>query len=249
MSQDKKIRKDLLWALSEPEYARVDFFKAKQADSIYSEKVYALKLSEALEYYISNIKYKEEQINVIGNQVYDYKLSLFNETDGELHGHIGYEELESLANSLSQLIDSWYPQKNDNKPQVKGIQPIHWLKGEESLRQFIDLLKSAGLIENREVDKIIQEHFRRTDQTPQPIQWSKSNRLLIYLFNKLIEVGLVDNTMDRQFQLISEHFLNKKGEPLKADNLRVDSYNMKTFHNSDPRGSENIDKIIQELID
>jgi hypothetical protein len=128
------------------------------------------------------------------------------------------------------------------------IQSINWLKGSDSLRQFLDSIKKAGLIENRDTDEIIQEHFRQTDQTLQPIQWSKSNRLLIYLFNKLTEADLVD-TMDRQFQLISEHFLNKKGQPLKADNLKSDSYNMKNFYTSDPKGSETIDRIIQELTD
>jgi len=246
MSQDIIIRKTLLLSLSEPEYARVDFFKAKQADSIYSEKVYALKLQEALEYYISKVRNREKQVNTLGNHVYDFKLSLFNETEGELYGHLGYGELESLANSISQLVDSWYPKKGDKIPQVKNMHPIHWLKGDESLRQFLDIIKSAGLIENRVIDEIIQEHFRQTDKKPQPIQWSKSNRLLIYLFNKLTEAGLID-TMDRQFKLITEHFLDRHGQKFKRDSLKQDFQNMK--YSSDPRGSKTIDKIIQEVSD
>lgn len=242
MSQDKIIRKTLLLALSEPEYARVDFFKAKQADSIYSEKVYALKLKEALEYYISKISYREEQVNTLGNQVYDFKLSLFNETEGELYGHLGYGELESLANSISQLIDSWYPNQDKSEPQVSNIQPIHWLNREESLRLFIDSLKSAGLIENRETDEIIQEHFRQSDKKPQPIKWSKSNRLLNYLFWQLREAGLIDK--ERKYKIITEHFLNRHGKPLKRDSLKNDIDEIK--YNS-PKGSKVIDNIIESL--
>lgn len=128
----------------------------------------------------------------------------------------------------------------------KVIEPIHWLKGEKSLSRFLESLKGAGLIENRESDEIIQEHFRQTDQAPQSIQWSKSNRLLIYLFNKLTEAGLVD-TMGRQFKLITEHFLDRHGQKFKRDSLKQDFQNMK--YSSDPRGSKTIDKIIQEVSD
>lgn len=156
-------------------------------------------------------------------------------------------DCKDARRALKKEIDLY---ENDILPEskskllIKQINPIHWLKGEESLRQFLDTIKSAGLIESRETDEIIQEHFRQTGQTPQPIQWSKSNRLLIYLFNKLTETGLID-TMDRQFQLITEHFLDKKGQPFKRDSLKQDNQNMK--YSSDPRGSKTIDRIIQEL--
>ncbi|SMO83627.1 hypothetical protein [Gracilimonas mengyeensis] len=127
-----------------------------------------------------------------------------------------------------------------------NIQPIHWLKGDESLRMFLQSIKKVGLIENRDTNDLIQEHFRQADQTPQPIQWSKTNRLLIYLFNKLSEAGLID-TMDRQFKLITDHFLDRHRKPFKRDSIKQDSQNMK--YSSDPRGSKTIDSIIQSLSD
>ena len=152
--------------------------------------------------------------------------------------------LRSLLVDLKRKHTNSIYRFDDKEPQVNKIQPIHWLKGEDSLRQFLDTIKNAGLIEIRETDEIIQEHFRQTDKSPQPIQWSKTNRLLIYLFSKLTKAGLVD-TMDRQFKLITEHFLDKKGQPFKRDSLKQDFQNMK--YSSDPRGAKTIDKIIQEL--
>jgi hypothetical protein len=137
----------------------------------------------------------------------------------------------------------------DIKPlskQTTSVSPIHWLNGEKSLRLFIEEIKSAGLIVNRDTDKIIQEHFKKFDKTPQPIKWIKSNRLLIYLFSKLSEAGIID-TMDRQYKLITEHFLDKKGQHLKTDSLKSDYYNMKNFHTSDPKGSKTVDCIIEKL--
>lgn len=245
----ENFNKILLMALSEPEYARVDFWIAEQKDSKYSKKVFLKKLMDSYQHYEYQIDKKEAEARAYNPDAeITWRLPLFYETDHELIGHVGRSELHSLLLSIKKLLNKWYPDNDESDNQAKQIQPIHWLKGEKSLRQFIDSLNSAGLIDSRETDDIIQEHFRQTDQTPQPIQWSKSNRLLIYLFNKLTEAGLID-TMDRQFQLISEHFLSKKGQPLKADNLKSDSYNMKTFFTSEPKGSETIDRIIQELTD
>lgn len=129
---------------------------------------------------------------------------------------------------------------------VTEINPIHWLKGEQSLRLFIEELKSAGLVEERKTEDIIQEHFKQSDQTPNPFKWTNTNRLLIYLFKRLSESGLVD-TMDKQFKLITEHFLDKKGQPFKRNSLKQDSYNLK--YNSDPKGSNIIENIISKLTD
>ena len=153
---------------------------------------------------------------------------------------------EFYLSALKGLLIDLKRKHIDKESEIKNIQPINWLKREESLRQFLDIIKSAGLIENRVIDEIIQEHFRQTDKKPQPIQWSKSNRLLIYLFNRLTEAGLID-TMDRQFKLITEHFLDRHGKQFKRDSLKQDFQNMK--YSSDPRGANTIDKIIQELTD
>lgn len=144
------------------------------------------------------------------------------------------------------LIDILFDEFSSSKKKLV-VQPIIWLKN-ESLSQFIEELKSAGLIDDRDTMEIIQEHFRQTDKLPQPIKWNKSNRLIIYLFSKLSETGLID-TIGRPHQLITEHFLDKKGQPFKAENLKSDFYNMKNYYTSDPRGSNIIDRIISKLTD
>lgn len=130
---------------------------------------------------------------------------------------------------------------DDQEPQFNNIQPIHWLK-DEFLRQFLDSLKSAGLIENRDTEEIIQEHFRESSKKPLPIKWSKSNRLINYLFWQLREAGLIDK--ERKFKIIAEHFLNRHGKPLKSDSLKSDIEEIK--YNS-PKGSKVIDNIIESL--
>jgi len=150
--------------------------------------------------------------------------------------------LKSLLVDLKRKHTDAVYKFDDAEPQVNNIQPIHWLKGEESLRKFLDNIKSTGLIENRETDDIIQEHFRQSDKKPQPIKWSKSNRLINYLFWQLREAGLIDK--ERKYKIITEHFLNRHGKPLKRDSLKNDIDEIK--YNS-PKGSKVIDNIIESL--
>ena len=198
---------------------------------------------------ISDEEYEKHMNEIFGD---DRNKSEFIDTNvllGGFYSVTGSRSLRDLRDILIELkrkhTDAVY-RFDDKELQINNIHPIHWIKGEESLRLFLDTIKNAGLIEIRETDEIIQEHFRQTDKSPQPIKWSKTNRLLIYLFSKLTKAGLVD-TMDRQFKLITEHFLDKKGQPLKRDSLKQDFQNMK--YSSDPRGAKTIDKIIQELSD
>lgn len=175
------------------------------------------------------------------------KIALDVEKIMDPHG-VEFFSLLRLRNILVNLkrkhTDAVY-KFDDSMPQKNNIQPIHWLNGEESLKQFIEELKSAGLIENSETVEIIQKHFRQSNNNPQPIRWCKTNRLIIYLFNKLSEFELID-TMDRQFQLITEHFLDKNNNPFKRDSIKQDSQNMK--YSADPKGSKIVDTIINKLI-
>lgn len=152
--------------------------------------------------------------------------------------------LKSLLVDLKRKHTDAVYRFDDKEFEVNNIQPIHWLKGDDSLRRLIDLLKDAGFIEKKDTDEIIQEHFKHSDQTPQLIQWKRTNRLLIYLFMKLNETDMVD-TMNRQHKLIVEHFLNQYGKPLKGNSLKQEVQNMKL--NGDPNGSNTIDGIIKEL--
>lgn len=133
-------------------------------------------------------------------------------------------------------------QKTDGRS--KHLKPIIWRKDKQALKLFLEELKKSGLIKINNTDEIIKHHFSQSDKAYDLIQWCSTNRLLIYMFNKLTEVGLVDD-MDRKFKLITEHFLDNKGQSLNRDSMKQDSTNMK--FNSDPRGSKTIDSIIQTI--
>jgi hypothetical protein len=239
---DRSMNKVFLMALSEPEYARLDYWIAEQKKSKYSKEVFFKMMLDAFHHYESQIDMKDAEARAYNPDAeIAHRIPLIYETDHELSGHIGKSELLSLLLSIQKLSNIWYPDNDKSDNEINNIQPIHWLEKEESLRLFLQSIKKEGLIENRDTEEIIQEHFRQTDKKPQPIHWRKSNRLLIYLFNKLSEAGRVD-TMGRQFQLITEHFLDKNGQSFKRDSLKQDNQNMK--YSSDPRGSKTIDSII-----
>lgn len=134
--------------------------------------------------------------------------------------------------------------------QFSSIQPIHWLKGEESLRRFIDSLKNAGLIENRETNEIIQEHFlvdfQKQQKEPKPIKWgmNKSDRLLLYFLHKVRDIGLIQ--YDSMWEIIRSHFVKSNGENFKINQLQSDWSNTGGY-NYKPRGHKKIDGILDSI--
>jgi hypothetical protein len=124
---------------------------------------------------------------------------------------VEFHSLFRLRNILIKLkkkhTDAVY-RFDDKDPQVNIIQPIHWLKGVESLRQFIELLKSAGFIENRETEEIIQEHFdvdgQKPTKEPEPIVWEATKVLLAHLINDLDSINAIK--ADHIWKVTAPHF-------------------------------------------
>ena len=209
---------------SKPTYV-FEFFKTNKKLKYKRPKSVSQEHKKDIDWFVQDIKdMKDSAINGI-ELAYLYKLR---------------DLLVSLVKKHTNAVYRF----DDKKPQVNTIQPIHWLKGDKSLKKLIEELKKANLIENRETKEIIEEHFKQTNKKPKPIHWHKSNRLLNYLFKKLSKADIID-TMDRKFKLITEHFLDKKGEPLKRNSLKQDYQNMKI--SGDPRGAKMVDTIIKKF--
>jgi len=124
--------------------------------------------------------------------------------------------------------------------------PIHWLNGEKSLRQFIDSLKSAGLIENRETDEIIKEHFdvdgkKPTNKEPQPIIWLESLSLLAYMIEALDRKYIKP---DNIWSDTMPHFLKNGQTP---ENMRQTANRYKDNKTGKPKGYQIIDDIFGKL--
>lgn len=137
-----------------------------------------------------------------------------------------------------------------SKPQVNNIQPIHWLKGEESLRQFLESIKSAGLIENRDTDEIIQEHFLVDGKAPnkklQLIKWLSESKYLAYLMHRLAEEFII-NIKGRKHELTASHFISSKETSLNTNSLASQLSKIYKNGKSSDKNLSTIENIIQKV--
>jgi hypothetical protein len=249
MKSDKQINKILLMALSEPEYARPDYWNAQQKISIYSQKIVFLnKLLDAYEHYIKRIDKDEYEVRIANPDAeISCSIPLVYETDGELRGHLSRNDLISLFYSIRELTEMWFPTKKTAEKEIKYTQPIKWLKSEDSLRQLIDALKENGFIQKRDAEDIIL-HFTVSDTEAkqaqlEPISWLKSKALLAYLIDMLSKkpeqsAPFIDS--NKKWELVKLHFVvngNKITRSLVND-LKQTIY---------PNGSNVIDGILNRL--
>lgn len=95
------------------------------------------------------------------------------------------------AKHTSSVLKDEYKKESETY-KSSTVKPIHWLNGEESLRQFIEDLKRAGMIEKRETEDIIQEHFevdgKKPVNQPKPIVWTGTKVLLAHLISGLDDI-------------------------------------------------------------
>ena len=248
MSQQNNIRKVFLMALSEPEYARVDYWIAEGKKSIYRKETFINKLVDAHLHYEHMISKKEAEFKAINpaGTISNPGLPLVYETDHELTGHLRKEQLNELGKSLLELYKFWFPKKfNINTEDINNVQPIHWLKGVESLRLFINELIRAGLIEDRETEEVIQEHFKVDGQMPtkksKPISWYDSLSLLAYLIESLDRKFINPDSLWRDTM---PHFIKNNETP---QNMKQTANRYKNNKSGKPQNYEIVDQIIKSL--
>lgn len=150
---------------------------------------------------------------------------------------VWYENIQKkkhfLAKRFLQLIHS-----ETQKPEVI---PIHWLQGKDSLRLLIDELKSAGLIEGRETEDVIQEHFvvdgQMPTKEPEPIIWKGNKVLLAHLISDLDSIKAIKS--DHFWKVTAPHFEWKGKIPKGLRQLAT--------NNPYPNNIELIEKIIKKV--
>jgi len=80
------------------------------------------------------------------------------------------------------------------------------------------------------------------------IEWMGSETQLIYLFKLLHSEGLITSEQGEKINtLIAAHFVNKKGQPLKRQQLSQSKLQYETSKTRIPRGAEKIDNIVTKI--
>lgn len=129
-------------------------------------------------------------------------------------------------------------------PQIpkRSKKPIYWKKSVETLRHFLDSLKSNGLIENRDTDDIIQEHFfvdgGINTKESQPIKWMSTLSLLAYMIESLDRKYIQP---DNLWHDIMPHF-SKSGQT--PQNMRQTANRYKNNKSGKPKAYQIIDDLL-----
>lgn len=96
----------LLSALTEPDYSIIEFWQKKQKETGYSEEVFYRKLKDTLKHYSNIIESKIQIKQSFGISVTNYKIPLLNETDFQVNGELGKNEINYLGTQLNKYYNS-----------------------------------------------------------------------------------------------------------------------------------------------
>jgi hypothetical protein len=161
--------------------------------------------------------------------------------------------LYKLRNLLIDLkrkhTSAIYRFDDELKPQIANSQHINWLESDESLEQFINALQKKNLIETRETEAIINNHFkpvREQNKEPVPIAWIyKYKNLLAYLIRELHNNRFI---VCRNIWQETEPHFSIDGEIVKGLRQCEDQY-VHRNNTGKPTNNKLIDNIIKSLSD
>lgn len=112
--------------------------------------------------------------------------------------------------------------KHFEKGESLKMMPINWLKSKVLLKVLLDALIEQELIEKRDTEEIINEHFRvekvNPTEKPKPLVWVAQIQLLPYLIEQLSQERFIE-VKGAKHKLTALHFINGKGEKLNPDSL------------------------------
>jgi hypothetical protein len=152
------------------------------------------------------------------------------------------DELLLLINSSSckgviPLLNTFQAKPIKNKITSK----LGWLKGEKSLLLFYNLLFSYGFI-SCGYDSF-KPNFLGSDTNTESIVWIAPIKHLVYIFDRLMADKFIPENRNIHL-LLSEHFLDKKGEMLGRGSLRTSLNNVRSS-----KKNQAIEDLLDKLLD
>lgn len=140
------------------------------------------------------------------------------------------------SNNISKQVDEIFSNRID-------LSPVKWLKSEDSLRKFIEMLISHKLIEKNDIDLLMgnfNSGFNVGEHIP-PLVWLDSVALLAYMIEK------IDNEYIKPRNLwkdITPHFAVDGKAP---KNMKQTANRYKNNKSGKPKNYQLIDQIISNL--
>lgn len=230
----------------EPKFACLNYWESKQTESSYSKSEFINKLLQSYRLYDEQLKFKEKHLPFDSHIPLENGDNLFNEKPGI---YLSRKELSQLLKHLNSLYQKWFP----NNPKFisksnfyRNKNSINWLKADDTLEQFIEALKEHNLIEAKETEAIIKDHFKpakEQNKKPEPINWLETNSLLAYMIESL------DQQYIKPTNLWSDTVSHFSVNGQTPQNMKQTANRYKQNKSGKPKNYQIIDSIIQSLSD
>ena len=199
---------------------------------------------------ISDEKYEKLLKNVVGTKD-DSKSHKLLDT-GRLFGGFYFSHENILLHELKEILvkakrkHTSAVYKFDEKPAdlQANNNYINWVKKDDTLKQFIEELIDQNLIEQREPQDIIKDHFEpssKPNKEPKPIIWLDTIALLAYMIESLDQQYIKPKHLwnDTAF-----HFLVEGKTP---QNMKQIANGFKRNKSGKPKNYNIVDNIISDL--
>lgn len=171
------IKEIFLMGLSEPDYSRIEYWKKLQKESGFSEIIFLRKLIDCSKSFNEVIESNINKHIYWGNDILDFKLPLYPETNGKLNGHFGKNELIILNESIGKWL-------NEIKNNVNNIGNIR-----------VEFIKTYNQEVTTERKEKLQNDLSKIESIEDKITFLE-NEKIIYLQNLQPEILDVSGRTD-----------------------------------------------------
>lgn len=216
-----------------------------------------LKLNQECLYYLIDRLYsyycmesKDKQLEICNDMIGDIRYQLENELfpepeesteKKEPKPEFDFEKDKAEANKINDLHERLLfliTRKKEFDQHIAG-----------SWNFYLDDRSTQYQLEIDYVQKLIdqQQHKGMTEKPINPIWWQKSGRLLGYLIEELAKKGFIQRDTDIN-KVIKEHFIDVNKSPF-TNSIKQNRSGSGINKNSKPKGSDDIDKILNNLND
>lgn len=168
------------------------------------------------------------------------------DTNQEIADHLNNKIQEALK-EIPALIDFWEPFAAQEKEQEQAEKARH----AASENRMQEIMRNLELKDANTVRVIQPMQPTASTKEPEKIQWNGTAGELIYLFELLMNKGLLPIELThKRFAVIARHFVNNEGKPFKNTQLNVSEKQYKKEDGTGkPRRAELIENIVKEVIE